>query len=155
MTKSRLSRPKLKFRFEEAWTFPYAVEEWVKDHIEGYSLHVCCGKCELGDIKVDIQAQFKDGFIQADMLHLPIKPQSFDTVICDGPWHLGVDKRPRLVYQLRDCLKPNGILIFNAYHFPKIKHLKREKIIYCEPKNPWVNGGFIAIYRKIQEQFFQ
>ena len=109
--------PKLKYR--SVWQFPTSTEDFIKKHAKGKILHVCCGSSNLGDVRIDRwkqENQKSDGFIIADMFHLPIKPQLFDTVICDPIWNLGYHVRHKLIWQLRDCVKyPNGILIFNSF----------------------------------------
>ena len=106
--------------FKAQWKFPPYVKKWLKSQIEGYSLHVCSGSSKIGDVKLDIEPQDKDT-TQADMLHLPYRHGSFDTVICDPAWAIGIDKRWRVTYQLRDVLKSGGKLLFNGLWIPRIK----------------------------------
>jgi len=58
-----------------------------------------------------------------DMFDLPFKEQ-FDTVICDPPWELEYTKRNKLLYKLRDALKPGGILLFVSLWWPKVRGLE-------------------------------
>lgn len=106
--------------FKAQWKFPTHVKKWLRNQIEGYSLHVCCGASKIGDVKLDIQPQSPD-VTQADMFQIPFKPETFDTVICDPPWAIGNDKRWAITYQLRDVLKPGGKLLFNGLWIPRIK----------------------------------
>lgn len=44
-----------------------------------------CGKSRAGDVRADIDPQFKPDVI-CDLFRPPFKHQSFDTVICDPPF---------------------------------------------------------------------
>ena len=147
--------PKLKYK--NVYQFPQDTHDFIKSKIVGKSLHVCCGNSSLGDYHIDIEKQpdqDKDSFILADMFHLPIKPQLFDTVICDPIWNLGYHVRHKLIWQLRDCVKyPNGILIFNSLWFPKINTMKLQDLYVGLNNMAFRNVSLIGIYKKIQEQF--
>ncbi len=106
--------------FKAQWQFPHHVKKWLNKNIEGYSLHVCCGASDFGDVKLDVSPQNK-GVTQADMFQLPFRHNTFDTVICDPPWAIGIDKRWSITYQLRDVIKPGGKLLFNGLWIPRIK----------------------------------
>jgi ubiquinone/menaquinone biosynthesis C-methylase UbiE len=69
--------------FKEAWVW-CEKEEWLyKQLCEGFTLHLCCGKSKLGDIRADLILKSE---VKADMYYLPFKNESFDTIICDPPW---------------------------------------------------------------------
>jgi len=74
-------------KLQKCWIWNKTVEEFIKKHIEGYSLNVCAGKSKLGDVKVDLDPKDKS-IIKADMRCLPFKDNTFDTVIEDPPWNL-------------------------------------------------------------------
>ena len=145
-------RIQLKHLYKAQWKFPLQVSRWVKQNVNGYSLHVCSGSSNIGDVKVDIMPQ-SYGVTQADMFNLPFKHNTFDTVICDPPWAIGFDKRRAVTYQLRNVLKPNGILLFNGRWIPRIKGLE---IMEC-----FISMGFDSMhdvamwtkYRKVNESF--
>ena len=143
------------------WSFPERTEEFCKSHMFGKTLHVCCGNSILGDIRIDIEKQeiqdSKDGFILGDMFDLVnvlekegIKKYSFDIVLCDPVWNLGYHVRHKLIYNLRDFVKPGGILIFNCLWFPKIKTMKLENMWVGLNNMAWRNVSLIGIYRKYQ-----
>ena len=110
--------------FKAPWKFPHHVKKWLKKNIEGYSLHVCAGSSDIGDVLCDIEPQ-RHNIKQVDMFHLDkkFKHNTFDTVICDPPWAIGIDKRWNVTYQLRDVIKPGGVLLFNGLWIPRIKGL--------------------------------
>jgi len=112
-----------RYAFKKAWRWPDQIEDFIKKHIRGYSLHVCCGSSDVGDIKIDKYVQGSN-IINADMLELPFKRETFDTVICDPPWELDYIKRNKLLYSLRDILKPGGKLLFICLWWPKCRGLE-------------------------------
>jgi len=67
------------------WDWSLGTEGWVRNQIKGFSLNVCCGTSNLGDVRVDIDPKVYPDVI-ADMHHLPFRKMSFDTVICDPPF---------------------------------------------------------------------
>jgi len=145
-----------KLRYKNVYQFPQDTHDFIKSKIIGTSLHVCCGNSNLGDYHIDIEkqeAQDKDVFILADMFHLPIKHQSFDTVICDPIWNLGYHVRHKLIWELRDCVKYQGILIFNSLWFPKINTMKLMDLSVGLNNMAFRNVSLVGIYKKIQEQF--
>lgn len=144
-------QPKNKARYEykQVWSWPDDVEQFIKGLIKGRSLHVCCGDSMLGDVKVDKYIK-RDDVCNADALDLPFENE-FDTVICDPPWEFPYHTRHRLLYSLRDALKPNGILIFNSFWLPKVRGLKIEDVYCGFPKSAWRSVSLIFIARKINE----
>jgi ubiquinone/menaquinone biosynthesis C-methylase UbiE len=144
-----MNRKNPSYQFKRTWAWPCPVENFIREKIRGSSLHVCCGESEIGDIRVDL---YEKADIKGDMFHLPIKRQSFDTVICDPPWELPYHKRHKLLYELRDCLKVGGILIFNAFWFPKIKSLKVIEWWVGIPNSTWRNVSLLIVAQKVQAQ---
>jgi len=139
----------LKHLFKAQWKFPPQVEKWLKGQIEGYTLHVCCGSSNIGDVKVDIMPQSPD-VTQADMFDLPFPNNTFDTVICDPPWAIGIDKRWAVTYQLRDVLKVGGKLLFNGLWIPRIRGLTIEDVFISCGFDCMMNVAIWTTYRKHQ-----
>ena len=75
---------------------------------------------------------------------------SFDTVLCDPVWNLGYHVRHKLIYALRDMVRPGGTLIFNCLWFPKIKTMKLENMFVGLNDMAWRNVSLIGIYKKYQ-----
>lgn len=65
--------------------WPQAVEHYLGERLIGTTLHVCCGKSRLGDIRLDLHESDID--IRADAAYLPFVDQSFDTVLIDPPYN--------------------------------------------------------------------
>jgi len=71
--------------FKPTWVWSGREEELIKSKIVGFSLNLCSGFSEVGDVKLDL---YVESDVQADMSFLPFRSRSFDTVIFDPPWHL-------------------------------------------------------------------
>ena len=139
--------------FKASWKFPPHVKKWLHNEIEGYSLHVCSGSSDIGDVKIDVQPQSND-VTQADMFKLPFKPETFDTVICDPAWAIGIDKRWDITYQLRDVLKFKGKLLFNGLWIPRIRGLTIIDTFISCGFDCMMNVAIWTTYRKHQSRLF-
>jgi len=65
--------------------WPKDVEEFLEILLIGNTLHVCCGKSKLGNIRLDL---YEDNVnIKGDMSRLPFINQSFDTILIDPPYN--------------------------------------------------------------------
>ena len=142
-----------KYKFRKAWSWPTEVENKIKELIEGECLHVCCGESSLGDVRINYPKKLNANVL-ADMFNLPIRAASFDTVLCDPPWELPYHVRGRLLRQLRDCIKPNGRLIFNCFWFPRTRGLSVDPQIYVGvPTNLWRNVSLLVTARRMALDF--
>lgn len=136
-----------KYKFRRAWSWPLEIENKIRSLCEGLTLHVCSGDSTIGDVRLDLT---KPATIKGDMFHLPFRPESFDTVLCDPPWHLPYHLRGKLLRQLRDCLKGGGRLIFNCFWFPKTRGLDVDKEIFVGvPNNLWRNASLLITARRM------
>lgn len=67
------------------WIHPPRVETWLRSMVIGNCLNVCCGKSFVGETRIDLFDE-ANLTMKADCKHLPFRPGSFDTVICDPPF---------------------------------------------------------------------
>ena len=134
---------------KKSWIWNKSVEEFVKTKIKGYSLNVCSGKSSLGDVKVDLDPKDKS-ILKADMIKLPFKDNTFDTVIQDPPWKIGFYKRMRPFFECVRVCKVGGLIIYNAYWIPTSKYVKLKEIIVREDTS-WANTSIISIFRKTKD----
>ena len=104
----------------------------------------------LGDVKLDIMPQSKD-VIKGDVRHLPFKPNTFDTVLCDPPWHMPYHLRWKLLYEIRDVTNWDGHILFNSLWLPGIKHTELGEVIVSRNGFP-NNCALLGDYHKIQSQ---
>lgn len=142
-----------RYRFQKAWSWPGDVEAFIMKHVESPCLHACCGESRVGDIQLDL-VHIPDRpvaeFVQADIFNPPFPPKSFQTIVIDPPWHLPYHLRPRLMFTLRDLLRPGGKLIFNAPWWFNIPNLPIEEVWYAVPR-AWRNCPLIIIARRISD----
>lgn len=64
--------------------WPDQVSLWIMNRLKGSTLHVCCGKSQLGHCRLDLYEAKVD--VRADAARLPFADQSWDTVLCDPPY---------------------------------------------------------------------
>jgi hypothetical protein len=112
------SRLKEKHRFEDCWRWPESFERFVRERVEGYTLNVCAGESDIGDVKADAEPR-QDGVLKADMRNLPFETASFDTVVSDPPWKIGYYQRFRPFFECVRVCKPGGKVIYNATWLPE------------------------------------
>lgn len=65
--------------------WPEAVETFVETLLIGSTLHVCCGKSTLGDLRTDLFEQ--TAHLKSDAAKMPLNDKTFDTVLCDPPYN--------------------------------------------------------------------
>ena len=65
--------------------WPSAVEDYLRTKLWGLTLHVCCGKSMLGDVRLDLHES--DVNVRGDMTRLPFADESFDTILIDAPYN--------------------------------------------------------------------
>lgn len=64
--------------------WPADIEQWIAERLIGKTLHVCCGKSQLGDVRGDRYEDAVD--VRLDAARLPFADDSFDTVLIDPPY---------------------------------------------------------------------
>ena len=65
--------------------WPTHVEGWIATRLVGYTLHICHGKSQIGDVHLDLFEKQTD--IHGDAAKLPFDELSFDTVLIDPPYN--------------------------------------------------------------------
>jgi hypothetical protein len=66
--------------------WPEQVEEVITGLLIPRSLHVCCGKSKLGDVRFD-QDEANNPDVVGDAAHLPFEDESFESILCDPPYN--------------------------------------------------------------------
>jgi len=138
-------------KFIKSWAWPGEVEEFLKQKAKGFTIHVCSGSSNLGEVTID---QFMPAMIKADMYNLPIKTGVADTVICDPPWGIPRHTRHKLLFELRRILKFGGSLLFNAPWLPRVPGLELKGIWVSESVYPNNDCGVISVSIKVRESLF-
>jgi hypothetical protein len=65
--------------------WPKEIEAYLNMLLVGKSLHVCCGKSQIGDIRLDLFE--KDADVLGDASRLPFTDKSVDTILIDPPYN--------------------------------------------------------------------
>jgi hypothetical protein len=100
--------------------WPKEVEDFLETQFIGITLHLCCGKSKLGDIRLDLFENDVD--IIADASKLPIKTRSVDTVLVDPPY--------------------NGKFQWNHDLLSELPRVARQRIIFQHWFSPVNKSGF-------------
>lgn len=94
-----LSKERLRVhRIKPRWVWRFSEESLIHRLLKGRVLHVCCGRSQVGDIRVDLDPDLRPDVV-ADMFYLPFRRGFFDTAVMDPPWE---QWDLRYLYELRD-----------------------------------------------------
>jgi hypothetical protein len=74
--------------------------EFLRSRAVGSVLQVCCGGSTFGDVRIDRDGTVPGVTVVADMVALPLRTHSFDTVACDPMYDLTHPQRIRLQREL-------------------------------------------------------
>lgn len=66
--------------------WPEEVEAVLRGLLIGRSLHVCCGKSRLGDVRLDLNEASADLRCDAANMRELVGDDAFETVLCDPPY---------------------------------------------------------------------
>lgn len=67
--------------------WPDSIEDFLKTLFIGRTLHACCGKSKLGDVRLDLHEDNVDIKCDASNMSLYVKDNEYDTVLCDPPYN--------------------------------------------------------------------
>ncbi len=91
--------------------WPEDVESFIRTLFIGRTLHVCCGKSTLGDVRLDNDpANNPDIICDASNMKGFVEDDSFDTVLCDPPY--------------------NGIFRWNHNLLSELPRVAKQRIIF-------------------------
>lgn len=138
--------------YEATWRMPADVERLYRELADdGYTLNVCAGKLDVGDVLVDADPQL-DRAIPADMNALPFEDSTFDYVLLDPPWKLNYYKRQRPFFEAVRVCKPDGLVLANWLWIGESKHTRIEPPLIIRADDPWANISVIVAHRKQPDQ---
>ena len=146
-TKTNLSE---KTKLQKCWVWNKKVSDFVKEKLYGHSLNVCAGMNELGSVKLDLDPQDRS-IIRGDMINLPFKENTFDSVVSDPPWKIGFFQRMKPFFECVRVCKVGGIIIYNAYWIPTSKEVKLKEL-WVRTDTDWANTSIISVFEKIPKE---
>lgn len=135
-------------QLQESWVWPNLITKKIQFLVKGYSLNVCSGLSELGDVRLDIDPKFP-AVQKADMSDIPFKDETFDTIISDPPWKTNFFQRQRPFSEAVRVCKTGGRIIYNCVWRPVSKYVKLEKV-FLRTDNNWANISAVWIFKKIK-----
>jgi len=141
----------MQYKFKKAWSWPEDVESFIKARIKHPCLHICSGASDIGDVKLDLYYVKDNKTVMGDAFNPPFRPESFECIVSDPPWHFPYHLRPKLIKNMRDLLRPGGELIFNAPWWFSLPDLKIIEVWYAETK-VWRNCPLIIIAQKLHKK---
>ena len=109
--------------------WPESIEDFLQTLFIGKTLHVCCGKSLIGDVRLDLDTENNPDIV-CDAAKLCLGDNSFDTVLCDPPY--------------------NGQFQWNHDMLKELSRVASKRIIFQHwfiPANP------SGTYKKAQEKF--
>lgn len=110
-----------------ALLWPKKVQSFVETLLIGKTIHLCCGKSTLGDLRVDLFDETAD--LKKDSAKTDLPDKSFDTVLCDPPY--------------------NGKLQWNHDLLVEMARLARKRIVFQH----WFQPGNMRGYYKKDHTF--
>ena len=107
----------------ETILWPDAVEQYLKERLIGYTLHVCPGKSMLGDVRLDLHEGVID--IRGDAARLPFAENAFNTVLIDPPYNGKFQWNHDMLNEIHRVAGQR--IIFQHWFSPVNKHGKFKK----------------------------
>jgi hypothetical protein len=110
--------------------WPDSIQEFLSTLLVGRSLHVCCGKSRLGDVRLDLNEETADIRCDASDMSQYVGNDQFDTVLCDPPY--------------------NGKFQWNHDLLKELARVASQRIVFQHWFIPATPQG---LYKKAQEKF--
>jgi len=139
-----------KTKLQKCWIWNDTVTSFVKKRITGYSLNVCAGKSDIGDVKIDLDPQDRS-VIKGDFKFLKFEDNTFDTIISDPPWKIGYYDRWKPFFECVRVVKVGGLIIYNAYWLPQSDDVELLEC-YVRSDQPFTNASIISVFKKIKDR---
>lgn len=109
-----------------------SIQEFLPSLFIGRTLHVCCGKSLLGDVRLDLDTTNNPDIVcDASNMREFIADDSFSTVLCDPPY--------------------NGKFQWNHDLLSELARIASERIIF---QHWFIPANSQGLYKKAQEKFF-
>jgi hypothetical protein len=130
--------------------WPEEVENLIRDLLIGRSLHLCCGKSQIGTVRLDLNEPSAD--IQADAAHTGLDNKEFDTVFADPPYNGNFQWNHDLLEEMARLAKQR--IIFQHWFIPanpdglykKNNNFHLSNIFVWQPKTYFGRAQLISIF---------
>jgi len=110
--------------------WPEPIENFLKTLFIGRTIHVCCGKSMLGDVRVDLNEPSADIKCDAQDMREFVKDDEYETSLCDPPY--------------------NGKFQWNHNLLKELSRISSRRIIFQHWFLPATPTG---LYKKAQNKF--
>ncbi len=117
--------------------------EFLRGHCIGTLLQVCCGGSHEGAVRVDLDPAAPGLTVRGNMLRLPFRGRSFDTVACDPIY--GIDLLRRVSLQRELLRVARRRLIFKAPWVPRGRGWKLQDPVMGIFSHTFSNVSILAI----------
>lgn len=111
--------------------WPDSIEQFLPTLFVGKTLHVCCGKSTLGDVRLDLNEDNVDIKCDAANMREFVADSQFDTVLCDPPY--------------------NGKFQWNHDLLSELARVADKRIIF---QHWFIPANSKGLYKKAQEKFY-
>ena len=110
--------------------WPESIEIFLPSLFRGRTLHVCCGKSMIGDVRLDNDVNNTPDIL-ADASMLPLNDDSFDTILCDPPYNGKFEWNHKMLEELSRVASSR--IIFQHWFIPADKNglYKKAKEKFC------------------------
>lgn len=109
--------------------WPKSIEDYLESLFIGQTLHVCCGKSLLGNVRLDLDPENNPDII-CDAARITLPDNSFETVLCDPPY--------------------NGKFQWNHDLLSELSRVASRRIIF---QHWFIPANKDGLYKKAQEKF--
>lgn len=110
--------------------WPESIEDVLQTLFIGRTLHVCCGKSMLGDVRLDLNEPTADIHCDAADMREFVADDAFETVLCDPPY--------------------NGKFQWNHDMLSELSRVASQRIIF---QHWFIPANSQGLYKKAQSRF--
>lgn len=96
--------------------WPHSIEALLASLFVGRTLHVCCGKSRLGDVRLDLNEPDADIVCDAANMQGYVGDREYDTVLCDPPYNGKFQWNHNLLHELARVARRR--IIFQHWFIP-------------------------------------
>ena len=115
-----------KFKWRKDWAYCYSLEKLMAQECVGFTLNMCCGFSNFGDIRADLDPQTRPTVV-CDMRYPPFRDGAFDSVFMD-PFY-GHFNRPGFLIRYFDLAKRRVIIDSLPIDWKPSKNWRRKWVV--------------------------